>query len=98
MTIRKGYIIDTPIIPAPIRIVPFSGIVKNSSGDVFSRPILVFKHGNTALIESRSEADGTFSIDVPCGSRDRVRVEVIGGSNSLDTSENSKVWDKVAGA
>lgn len=99
MATYDAIIIDDLALFIPIRIVPFSGTVKNLNGDGLTRDVLIYKHDNNVFMQTRSDADngGSWAIDVPCGSNDRIRSIVVGGASSNDNSENSDVWDKISG-
>lgn len=99
MATYNAIIIDDSIIIIPIRMVIFSGTVKDSDNNNVERDILFYKHDNNLLTQTRSNAeDGVFSLSVPCGSNDRIRVIAVGGSDPTDNSENSAIFDNILGA
>lgn len=99
MATYNAIIIDIPIVIAPIRIVTFSGTVKDSNNNNASRDILLYKHDDNLFMQTRSDAeDGSFALEVPCGSNDRIRAIAVGGSDPGDNSENSAIFDNILGA
>lgn len=78
------------------KLVTFSGSVLSSLGAPLSRKILVYKRPNNTKIvgETMSSAiDGTFSLQINAGPNDLFRVIAI--ASDTDTTENTRVFDKV---
>lgn len=97
MATYPAIIIEEDILLFPIRIKTFSGIVKDADGNAAIREIVFYKEtnatgANNEYLNTKSDSNGDFSIDIACGKNDKIRAICIGIEG-----ENSQVFEDISG-
>lgn len=97
MATYPAIIIDISVLLTPIRVKSFSGNVKDALGNAAEREIVFYKENyvdgeNNQYINTNSNAEGNFNIDIACGKNDKIRAICIGIEG-----ENSQVFEDISG-
>ena len=103
MATYNAFYIQDDVFISIIRMRTLAGSVVDADANPARREILIYKdsanvgENNVFLTTYSDETTGQFSVDVPCGTNDRMRVVCVGGIDSSDNSENSLVYDNISG-